>query len=335
MLELDGSEGGGQLFRSALALSAVTGTPFEMADVRGSRPEPGLRPQHQTALEVLVDICDATVEGNELGATTVTFDPGDPQGGQYHAEIGTAGSITLLFDAVLPLATVLDEPLVLTASGGTDVQWSPPMAYYRQVKLPVVTDHGIHAAVTVDRPGFYPAGGGEATLRLAPSNVEPIDLVEPGSLDGARIYSTASLDLCDSSVARRKATAATEQLAAADVDDTAVTTRYAATPSTGSVLVIRLDFEHSIAGSTARGKRGKPAENVASEAVERALAVRDSPVAVDAHLADQLVPFLGLGGGKVSIPRVTDHVESHCALLDRFGLEIDQVPWASGTILLG
>jgi RNA 3'-terminal phosphate cyclase (ATP) len=335
MIELDGSEGGGQLFRSALAFSAMTGTAFEMANVRDSRPEPGLRPQHLTALEVLAKICDATVEGSEIGATTVTFEPGDPEGGRYSAEIGTAGCITLLFDAVLPLATVLDEPLALTATGGTDVQWSPPMAYHRQVKLPVLADHGVHTSVTVERPGFYPAGGGEATLRLAPSTVESFAFGDPGSLAGARIYSTASIDLQEADVATRQATAATDALEAADVDVLAVTTRCVETPSTGSALVIRLDFEHSVAGVSALGERGKPAEDVASEAVERTLAVRDSEAAVDAHLADQLVPFLAVGGGEVSIPRVTDHVGSHCDLVTAFGMHVEQVQEASGTTLVG
>ncbi|QGN06090.1 RNA 3'-terminal phosphate cyclase [Halorhabdus sp. CBA1104] len=335
MLELDGSEGGGQLFRSALAFSAMTGTAIEMTDVRGSRPDPGLRPQHLAVLDVLADISNATVHGREIGATTVTFDPEDPRGGRYSADIGTAGSIPLLFDAVVPLATVLEEPLVLTATGGTDVQWSPPMAYHRQVKLPVLADHGVHAGVTVDRPGFYPAGGGEATLCLAPSTLESFALGDPGGLVGARIYATASMDLQDADVATRQATAAADALAAAGVDVTAVTTQHSVTPSTGSSLVIRLDFEASVAGVSALGERGKPAEHVASEAVDRALDVRDSPAAVDAHLADQLVPFLAAAGGEISIPDVTDHVESHCRLLAAFGLDIEPVQDVTGLTLVG
>ncbi|MFW5950427.1 MAG: RNA 3'-terminal phosphate cyclase [archaeon] len=323
MLELDGSEGGGQLFRSALTLSALTGNAFEMTEIRGSRPEPGLEAQHLTTLETLQSICDADVEGATVGATTASFDPNRARGGHYRADIGTAGSLTLLFDAILPLVTALEDPLAVTATGGTDVKWSPPMAHLCQVKLPVLFDYGVHAAVTLDRTGFYPRGDGRATLTIAPSTIEPFALADRGSLVGARVYSKSSLDLQQAEVADRQAGAAVQALSEAGIEVTERTVNYASTRSTGSAIVIRLDFERSGAGASALGERKKPAEAVGEEAVEEALGVRTSGASVDVHLADQLVPFLAHAGGTVTIPSVSEHVVSHVSLLEQFDYTVD------------
>ncbi len=333
MLELDGSEGGGQLVRTALSLSALTGTAFEMSGIRGARSEPGLRPQHLTAVETVAAITDADVEGAEQGSEALTFDPAILRGGEYEAAIGTAGSLTLLFDAVLPLAAELDDPLTLHAKGGTDVKWSPPTDYYRRVKLPLLGRHGLWATVELRRRGFYPAGGGEATLRLAPSTPSSLALTERGPLAGARIYSVSSGGLADDDVAERQAGEARRLLEQAGVDVIERSVTYAATDSPGTALVVRLDFERSVAGFDALGEPGKPAESVAADAVEAALSFREGPGAVDAHLADQLLVPLALAGGEVAIPRVTDHVETSLDLLRAFGYDVDRRPGTDGTVL--
>jgi RNA 3'-terminal phosphate cyclase (ATP) len=148
MLDLDGSEGGGQLLRTALSLSAVETTPFRMTGVRGSRPEPGLMPQHLTAVETVAAVTDAEVTGAELGSEELTFEPGLPTGGDYEADVGTAGSVTLLFDALLPVSVAVEAPLAVRARGGTDVQWSPPLDYARLVKLPLLRRRGSTTAWT-------------------------------------------------------------------------------------------------------------------------------------------------------------------------------------------
>ncbi|MFC6730183.1 RNA 3'-terminal phosphate cyclase, partial [Natronoarchaeum mannanilyticum] len=204
MIELDGAEGGGQIVRSALSLSALAGEPFRIENVRGARDDPGLKHQHHAAVELVAEVCDADVEGAELDAETLTFDPGQPSGGQYEVDVGTAGSVTLVFDAVLPLAVTIDEPLAVTISGGTDVEWSPPIDYYRRVKLPVLRRHAVDAAVDVERRGFYPAGGGVATLTVDPSDPAPIDLTDRGERHGVRLYSVASEELTDADVAERQ-----------------------------------------------------------------------------------------------------------------------------------
>lgn len=322
MLEIDGGDGGGQLLRSSLALAAVTDTPVEVSNIRGDRPTPGLKAQHLTAVEVLAAVSDASVEGATLGAETVRFDPGDPTGGHVEADVGTAGSLTLVCHAVLPVATVLDTPLAVTLTGGTAVKWSPPLSTYRRVTLSLCRRHGLQAALERHRTGFYPAGGGEATLYLGPSALSPITLTERGQLQGARVVSRASQSLATSDVAKRQADAAADALEGADIPVLERTQTLADTDSTGSALTIQLVYEQTTAGFDALGEPGKPAEDVAAEAIEETLAFHEGQGAVDRHAADQLLVTLALAGGSLVIPERTDHVETNLAVLRRFGFEI-------------
>lgn len=322
VLEIDGSDGGGQLLRSSLALSAVTETPVRVENVRGDRPEPGLNAQHLTAVQVLGEVCDADVEGDSLGSETVTFIPDSPGGGHVETSVGTAGSLTLLFDAVLPVAVALDSPLTVTASGGTAVEWSPPLSTYRQVKFPLCRTIGLNAVVERHHSGFYPAGGGEATLHLAPSTLSPIELTERGAFVGARIYSRASHDLAERDVATRQAATAREMLEAEAIPILEQRTVSTAADSSGTVLTVELAYENTAAGFDELGEPGKPAEEVATDAVEDALTFHDGEAVVDRHLADQLLVFIALAGGRVCVPALTDHVESSLDLLDSFGFDL-------------
>ena len=203
MRTLDGGNAGGQFLRTALALSAVRGEAVRIENVRGARDTPGLRAQHLAAVRLLREITDADVHGEEVGATTVAFDPGPPRAGEYAIDVGTAGSLTLLFDAVLPLASAIDGPLQVRATGGTDVKWSPTMDYFREVKLPLCRSLGLSAGVTVHRRGFYPAGGGAATLSLGPSRIAAPALTDRGRIERLSIHATQSRSLADREVAGR------------------------------------------------------------------------------------------------------------------------------------
>ena len=329
MREFDGSEAGGQFLRTALALAALDGDPLKIEGIRGARSNPGLRPQHLTAVRLLAEICDAEVEGASEGSTAVTFRPDEVRGGRYSVDVGTAGSLTLLFDAVLPLATPLDEPLAVTATGGTDVKWSPTMAYLRRVKLPLLREYGLQAAVEVDRRGFYPAGGGEATLWLAPSSIDPISLAERGTVTAARVDSVATTDLADASGAERQADAVIEGLDGDDRDEDRQelpvverTVRSVEATSAGSAVLLRVDTETGVAGFDALGEKGKPAEEVGHDAVEAARQFLGHDAPVDRHMGDQLAVFLALAGGQVRIPAVTDHVRTSVDLLRTFGYDV-------------
>ncbi|WP_233203954.1 RNA 3'-terminal phosphate cyclase [Halegenticoccus soli] len=277
MIELDGSGGGGQPVRTALGLSMVTGEPFRMAGIRAARPNPGFRPQHLTAVETAARLCDARVEGVELGADEVTFRPGAVRGGELAADIGTAGSVTLLFDALLPVAAALDAPLRVRAIGGTDVKWAPPVGYVRRVRLPLLSRFRLDAGIDVERTGFYPAGGGRATLRLEPSALEPIDLRSRGDLEAATAYSKASDSLAGAEVAERQADRARERLEARGVPIEIREPRYVETRSPGSSFLLVGSYGESIAGFDALGERGLPAERVADRAVDRFLSFQEGP----------------------------------------------------------
>ncbi|MBZ6494157.1 RNA 3'-terminal phosphate cyclase [Natrinema longum] len=335
--ELDGSSAGGQFLRTALALSVLANEPVRLEGVRGDRPTPGLGHQHLAVLETMAAIADADVSGAELGRETIAFDPGldgtghgseEParsrlEGGEYAVDIGTAGSVTLLCNAVLPLATVLESPLSVTVTGGTDVAWSPPLDYLRYVTLPLLRRFGIQAACEVDRRGFYPDGGGTVTLRLAPSRLESIDLVKRGSLEGLRLYSTESASLADRDVASRQADGALERLnREPGLEPTERCETTAASPSPGSAMVLRVDHGTGVAGFTALGERGKPAERVGEDAADATTRFLEGVAPVDRHMADQLLVFLALAGGRVRVPAVTDHVETRCELLEAFGVEV-------------
>lgn len=327
MRELDGADAGGQFVRTALALSALEDEPIRIENVRGARETPGLRPQHLAAVETLAAICDADVSGAAVGAETVVFEPdtgGDVPGGRHAVDVGTAGSLTLLFDAVLPLAARLDAPLSVAATGGTDVAWSPPLDYYRRVRLPLAREAGVAAALEVDRRGFYPDGGGRATLHLAPSRLDPLELDARGDPAAVRVYSTEAAALADADVAARQAAGALERLAPADrgleVAERVETT--AASDCPGSAVVLRVDHGSGVAGFSALGEPGKPAERVGEEAADAAARFLDGDAPVDRHAADQLLPLLALAGGRVRIPAVTDHVETGLALLEALGYEV-------------
>lgn len=324
MLELDGSDAGGQYLRRALALSILTDTPVTVEHVRGARSEPGLKDQHLAAVEAAADACDGTVEGARLGAETVSLEPGTLSGGTVTADIRTAGSVTLVFDTLLPLALRIDEPLTVRATGGTDVSWSPPMIWYRHVKLPLLRELGIQVAVDVDRSGFYPVGGGAATLHLNPSSLQPLTLTERDTLEGIRVYSKASSGLADADVAERQAQAVLERFD--DEDDVPVlerTVRYVDTDSPGTACCVRADYENGLAGFSALGEKGKPAEEVGREATEEYLSFEGKNSAVDRFLADQLLVFLVAAGGEITVPTMTNHVETSLELFDAFGESID------------
>ncbi|SDR35733.1 RNA 3'-terminal phosphate cyclase [Natronobacterium texcoconense] len=325
--ELDGNEAGGQFVRTALALSVLENEPIRIENVRGDRPDPGLAHQHLAVLETMVELADADATGVELGAETIEFDPGldnGLEGGQYAVDIGTAGSVTLLFDAVLPLATVLESPLELTVTGGTDVKWSPPLDYVRHVKLPLLRQFGLVADCKLERRGFYPDGGGKATLHLEPSAIEPIELVARGDPKTVRLYSTESESLADRDVAHRQAEGALERLEwDGDLERQETT---ADSPSPGSAVVICVDYAlegskpMGIAGFSSLGERGKPAERVGEDAADAANRFLEGTAPVDRHMADQLLVYLAIAGGQVRIPAVTDHVESSLELFEEMSV---------------
>lgn len=322
MISLDGQSGGGQLVRTAVATSAVANEPVRMENVRGARSTPGLRAQHVAAIETVGALSGATTENVEIGAEEYVFDPGPVAGGTHEQPIATAGSVTLVFDAVLPLAVALTGPAAVTVSGGTDVEWSPPYDYFRHVKLPVLRSIGVSPRTSIERRGFYPSGGGTADLELDPSDLARLELTDRGPLESIAVYSVAAAALESASVADRQATATSEALDEMVDVPVETTVSYPKTIDKGSAIVLVATFGSSIAGFSALGEPGKPSEEVATTATDRLERFLETDAAVDRYLADQLVPFLAFAGGRVRIPAVTSHVETHLELLREFGYEV-------------
>ena len=331
MLEIDGSAGGGQIVRTALSLSALSGTAVRIENVRGDRPTPGLRPQHLAAVEATAALCSATVEGGEVESETLVFRPEAVAADDVSVDVGTAGSVALVFDTLLPLAVALDDPATVTVTGGTDTKWAPLVSYLKRVKLPLLAEVGLDAEVTVDSRGFYPAGGGRATLTLRPSELSSLSLTDRGALRRMEVYSTATEELADAEVAERQAGAVAEELDADASVGTEAT--FVEADSTGSSVLVVAVYENSRAGFSALGEAGKPSEEVAAEAVEAFHRFHEGAAVVDQHLADQSMVFLALAGGQVLAPEVTDHVETNRAVIEAFGHDL-AVSDGDGGVLL-
>jgi len=319
VIELDGSDAGGQLVRNAVALSVIRDIPFRLENVRGGRSSPGLKPQHVAAIEVVKELADADVEGLEEGSETIEFHPRglDPQ--DVSVDIGTAGSISLLFQSVMPLCYLADESFSVTVEGGTDVKWSPPTLYLEKVAVPVLQRFGVDIEVATGRHGFYPDGGGRARLDVAPSEPGETFLEQPGELREITGVSVASQHLRDSNVAERQRSEARRILANEYPEiDLDIEYRYVQSRSPGSSIVLAGSFPDGRVGGDALGEKGKRSEQVAKEAAEDLLEDIGTGAALDRYMADQVVPFLAQTGGAVFVPSVTDHLDAAIDVTERF-----------------
>lgn len=322
MKRIDGGRGGGQLLRWAVAMASIEQEPIRIENIRGARDTPGLRAQHVAAVRAAASFTDADVDGLVVGSETITFDPGSVTGGEEAVDVGTAGSIPLIFDTILPLGVVTEDPITLHATGGTDVKWSPPVDFHRYVKLPFLERFGVDADISINRRGFYPKGGGEAQLTVGPSTSTSIGCTERGHLGEVQVISIATKDLSEASVAERQARAATERLEDMVHTEIQASFDYVEALSPGTVVLVVATYDHSIAGFSALGERGKPAEDVAFDAVADFHAFHETDAAIDSHLADQLLPLLSVSGGEITTPEKTPHIETGSELLASFGYEI-------------
>src|SRR4051794_18716560 len=215
MREIDGSygEGGGQLLRTSVALAAVTGQPVRLYNIRARRSNPGLAPQHLAAVKAVAALSSAEVDGLAVQSREIFFRPGPLQGGRFDFPVGTAGSITLVLQAVLPVAIACMEPSRITISGGTDVRAAPPLDYFRHVLLPLLSHIGVTAKIEVQSRGYYPRAGGKITVHVEPSRaLLPLVMVERRKLDG--IYGFAHVANLPAHIVDRMAASALAELSA-------------------------------------------------------------------------------------------------------------------------
>jgi RNA 3'-terminal phosphate cyclase (GTP) len=323
MITLDGSrgEGGGQMLRTALVWSLMTRTPFRMTNIRAGRKDPGLKPQHVTILRSLRHFGEVSFKGAAPGSSVVEFHPAAVKGAEATIDIGTAGSITLLLQTLVPVALLAEGASRLRLVGGTDVSWSPTLDYLRNVVLPIVGERSQVLRLTEgDRRGFYPKGGGEAILEAGGwrRDAAPIRATERGKLVSVEIHSVASQSLEERRVAERQTEGAREILRP-HAFAPKVEARYSRTFSPGSVVTCVATFEDgSRLGGSRLGERGKPAEEVGREAAQALVREIESGACVDAFAADQLIIWMALSGGEFRTSELSSHTSTNMEVTEAF-----------------
>lgn len=288
---VDGSfgEGGGQILRSALGLSLVTGRPFDITNIRAKRRKPGLLRQHLTAVEAATAISHATVHGAEIGSKVLSFEPGPLRPGDYHFAVGTAGSATLVLQAILPALLRVGSSRV-TIDGGTHNPWAPPFASIEKAFLPILRRMGVEIDATLERHGFYPAGGGRISVTVgANTALRAIDLLERRKI--VRRLATAKVADLDVTIAKRELAVVADRLGFAPDECVAIRVRDSAGP--GNILTIEFEDQDGLCEVfTGFGEVRRSAEVVAQNAVRAARNWLKADVPVGDHLADQLmIPF--------------------------------------------
>ena len=317
MITIDGSfgEGGGQILRTSLALSLVSGKPCRIENIRAKRRKPGLLRQHLTAVLAAAEIGQAEVDGATLGSGTVTFAPGEVRPGTYRFDVGTAGSATLVFQTVLPALVLARGPSQLTLAGGTHNPWAPPFDFLEKAFLPIINRTGPDVRATLQQPGFYPAGGGRFTVDIQPrAQLRRIDLLQPGKI--LRQRARAVVSRLPLKIARREADTVRRRMS---WPEDWVTAEEVDSPGPGNVVTIEIRCEHVTEVFTGFGRKGVPAEKVAADVVRQARRWLSASVPVDEHLADQLlIPIALAGGGTFRTLPLSPHTDTNLEVLRQF-----------------
>jgi RNA 3'-terminal phosphate cyclase (ATP) len=328
MLTIDGSygEGGGQVVRSAVTLAAILGRPVQIINIRAGRKVPGLAAQHLTAVGAAAMICDADLRGAEAGSTHVTFVPqANPVAGDYEFDVaaaregGSAGAATLVLQTILLPLALVKGPSTATVRGGTHVAWSPTFHYFRDVYLTALAKLGILASGELLNWGWFPAGEGAISLSL-PGNAGPtypVDWSVRGELE--QVFGVAVASGLPSHIAQRICNRAKNLLTQVGLSGTVQPVRTKSV-SPGAGIFLTAQYQRINAGFGALGKKGKPSDQVAQEAVDAFLAFHHSPAVIDSHLADQLVLPLALHGqpAVLTVEAITEHTRTNVWVAEQF-----------------
>lgn len=317
MLTIDGSqgEGGGQILRSALALSVITGTPFRIDNIRAGRAKPGLLRQHLTAVRAIREISGSEIAGDELGSRELVVRPGAVRAGAYQFAIGTAGSACLVLQTVLPVLLGASEPSQLVLEGGTHNPAAPSWDYVSRVFFPLLAKMGATLRTELDDHGFYPAGGGKFRVEIAPARkLAPLELLargEPRTRSARALI--AHLDL---QIGERELRVLGSKVSGLENSSVIMAGE---SPGPGNALSVELAYEHITEIFTGFGERAVRAESVAQKLADQVRRYLISDAPVGPHLADQLVLPLALAGGGVfrTLP-LTPHTVTNIDIVQRF-----------------
>ncbi len=314
MFVIDGSkgEGGGQIMRTALALSVLLGKPVRLFNIRRNRPQPGLKPQHMESVRAIATISDARVEGLHPGSVELTFIPRKPKCGRYRFGVSTAGSITLMIQTIFPVLALCEGYSAVELEGGTDVPFSPLFDYMRLVFLPIMERMGVRARLKLIRRGHYPRGGGRAILevwgvdRLNPIRAEFFG--KPLKVDGKSHCTNLP-----SHVASRQIKGACNILEKLNVP-CEIEEEVSTGSGKGSGIVVRaISNAGQILGADSLGKPGKRAEVVGREAGRKLREYVEKDCGIDPHMGDMIIPYMALAEGKsiITTCRLTGHIETN------------------------
>src|SRR5262245_15913125 len=317
MFTIDGAqgEGGGQILRTALSLSIITGTPFALKNIRANRRKPGLLRQHLACVKAAGSISRARVAGAEVNSCALTFEPGTVRGGAYEFAIGTAGSTALVFQTVLPALLRAKDPSDVVFRGGTHNSSAPTFDFLERAFLPLLARMGATVELRLDALGFYPAGGGVWHARIEPAaTLRPLAVEETGGIRTRRILADVANIPYD--VAQREVREAARLLSWPEDVGTARTVK---SDAPGNVLAIELGYEHVTEIFTGFGERGIAAESIASRTVWEVREYLMAGVPVGPHLCDQLLlPMALAGGGSILTVHPTQHTRTNVATIEAF-----------------
>ena len=329
LIKIDGNWngcGGGQIVRIALALSCLTNKPFKIVDIRKGRKNPGLKHQHLKAIEKLAEITQAFVKGNELGNTTLVFQPRKEfLAKNIEVDIETAGSITLLLQSILPVLVFgKGKKTKIRIKGGTDVAWSMPYDYFVNVLVPQLR-RWVNIESKLIKRGYYPKGGGEVEIIIEPNERKLLRLLEQGKLVQIRGVVNASKSLQKKEVVERIAQSAELMLKRFNVPIN-ITREYCDSYSDGCGIVLwgvfskdgDVNIDPVRIGADVLGEKGKSSEQVSQDCVDKLIEEIDSGTPIDSHLADNLIVYLGIVGGAIKVSSISDHTKSAIYVVEQF-----------------
>ena len=330
-LEIDGAygEGGGQILRSALALSAILQQPIKINNIRAGRRNPGLAAQHLTGVNAIAKITEAKVKGAEIGSQELTLIPHTLKAGNYIFDVAanqpSAGAISLVFQAIaLPLAFA-DAASTVTLRGGTHVSWSPTVHYIQEIFLPHAAPFGFQAKISLNKWGWYPRGGGEAVVEVYPTKrngdgkptLYGTQLLARGEL--LKIHGVSAHSNLPQHIAQRQQRQAMRRLRDLQAKTTIELVNAPATGQ-GTLVFLKAIFENTSAGYSSLGERRKRAEKVADEACQELKEFLSTDAAIDYHLADQLIPLMALAEGCSAFrtSKITAHLTTNIWVAEQF-----------------
>lgn len=318
MIEIDGAqgEGGGQVLRSSLSLSAMTGRAVHMRNIRAGRSKPGLKRQHLAAARAVAEVCGGTLRGDELLSGELTLEPGKIRGGDYRFGIGSAGSVVLVAQTVIPVLLLADAPSTVVIEGGTHVWGAPLYPFFEEVYLPQLRCMGCEVTAELERYGFVPAGGGAVRLTVTPLTArKPYVMTEAGTLESAEVVALYSE--IDPQVARSEAAAVAAQVESLTP---VVTVREVDAVCAGNAVYLKLQYAGITELFSAVGSLGVSRREVACRVIKRYQEYRRAGYPVGHYLADQLLlPMLHLGaGGRFRTCPWSLHARTNLEVLAKF-----------------